>query len=473
MSHFLILGVLTLGIGFLAWRIWKITREPGFLLGLGLMYYWTLLGAWFLIYDDLSGGKGIEFGLSYYIYTELLFPVHADTDYLYSILLYGSFMLIIEGVMLFFLSRRKHLMMGEGPAPVTIHHGWLILGCVLAALISFSLVWTEILTAAKFKHSIYVVTRQQQGKWFVIHQLLNQAAVSGIFLGLLTWLTGPAARFITGSTARKWLWLYIPAVVFITGYMLLLGNKKELMTGGILGLVFFYSNCGKKIEWLKSSVFCILLVIPFIFNNGLRAYSPVFLTRIFNTEHLTFALKKEIVYTKFTLSSSALSFLFSNEMFCAHMSMYGAVHHDVPYTWGSSIVSLSASMVPRMLWPNRPGPIYEHYAGHFHLPEGQGFTIHHATGWYLNFGIAGVVAGAVLLGWLWIRFYQGMFAAGGRRFRFMRIALMLAFAGLVSEIPAMIRSGPESYKVVIFEGMLLPALVIFLATLFIKKNNAR
>ena len=78
MIHYLVLLTLTVAISYLGLLIWRKTREPGFLLILAMMYYWSLMGAWFMIYDDLTGGKGVEFGLSYYVYTEILFPVHAD-----------------------------------------------------------------------------------------------------------------------------------------------------------------------------------------------------------------------------------------------------------------------------------------------------------------------------------------------------------------------------------------------------------
>ena len=49
---------------------------------------------------------------------------------------------------------------------------------------------------------------------------------------------------------------------------------------------------------------------------------------------------------------------------------------------------------------------YQYYATGVGAREGQGYSIHHATGWYLNFGVAGVVMGAILLGRLWAGLYN-------------------------------------------------------------------
>ena len=221
MQHFATLAILTSAIIFLGWKIWKQSREPGFIIGLGLIYYWTLMGAWFLIYDDLSGGAGINFGLSYYIYTELLFPVNTDNSYLLTLFTYSGFILLIESVILFILKKRP-VKEKTSVEATEIHSGWLIAGCLVALVISFGLEWKQILTAAKFGHSIYVVTRQEQGTWYTLHQLLNQSSVSGIFLGFLIFLSGKDAILLKCSQNKTLYFFYIPAVLLITGFMLIL-----------------------------------------------------------------------------------------------------------------------------------------------------------------------------------------------------------------------------------------------------------
>jgi hypothetical protein len=95
MIHYLCLFVFTLIIYFLTWKIWKKTKQIAFPIGISLLYYWSLLGAWFIIFDGLTGQKGKEFGHHYYYLFEKMFPVHADNSYLLTISLYALFIITI------------------------------------------------------------------------------------------------------------------------------------------------------------------------------------------------------------------------------------------------------------------------------------------------------------------------------------------------------------------------------------------
>jgi hypothetical protein len=159
----------------------------------------------------------------------------------------------------------------------------------------------------------------------------------------------------------------------------------------------------------------------------------------------------------------------SNEAFGAHFSLYGAMHFHAPLTYGSSLVSLLASVVPRIVWPDRPGDIYAHYTASAGIPEGigeQGFTIHHATGWYLNFGLPGLFVGAVIWGWIWARCFNAYqrLEAEDWTSRWWYMCAVLAPWGFVAYIPPLIRAGLEGYKGLIIEGLLVPAIVMTLAS---------
>ena len=97
----------------------------------------------------------------------------------------------------------------------------------------------------------------------------------------------------------------------------------------------------------------------------------------------------------------------------------------------------------------------------------QGFSIHHATGWYLNFGLPGLLFGAVLWGWIWGRCFNAYLCAeatrdrGGRwRYAF----AVMAPWGFVAYIPPLIRAGLEGYKGLVIEGLLVPMLVVSIAS---------
>jgi hypothetical protein len=103
---------------------------------------------------------------------------------------------------------------------------------------------------------------------------------------------------------------------------------------------------------------------------------------------------------------------------------------------------------------------------HFVNPDTyQGFTIHHATAWYLNFGVIGIILGAILLGMIWVYFYNKFISLEGVKSKFMRFIFILGPGIMVAQIPSLIRGGPEGYKALLFEGFLIPVFMIFIATI--------
>ena len=138
----------------------------------------------------------------------------------------------------------------------------------------------------------------------------------------------------------------------------------------------------------------------------------------------------------------------SNEAFGAHLSLYGVLYFHSPLTYGSSLNSLLASVVPRIFWPDRPDDIYSHYAATVGIAEGvgeQGFSIHHATGWYLNFGLPGLLLGAVMWGWVWSRCFNAYVFAGesGTAGRGGSIFLRVGSVGICGLYSSADSSGPR------------------------------
>ena len=74
--------------------------------------------------------------------------------------------------------------------------------------------------------------------------------------------------------------------------------------------------------------------------------------------------------------------------------MYGVLAAGVEPRFGYSLYSLVCSVIPRVLWPDRPRDIYLYYSESVGAIQNQGYSLHHATGWYLNFGYPG---------WRWAR----------------------------------------------------------------------
>lgn len=460
MIFFLPLAIYTALIIFFAIRIWKRTRQVSFLIGFFFFYYWSLLGAWFLIFDDVSGGKGADIGLHHYIYFQKLFQVNIDFDYFLSMTYYALFIIGVQLVILYFLKKRKVEASSENKA-IEINYGILLLGSVVAIIASYVLVWPQIVVAAETDLSIYYVTRTTENAFFPVHQLLNQAAIISLFIALVSYFSGPNARYIKGGESMKMYVVLFVVTLFIVSAILLLGNKREILFGGIFAMVFYLMN-SPRIEYKKVTIILSFVIIPLFFNDSLRGYSPSFLKGMFGEQHLVEKPQEDPALTSFSVKNATFAFLFSNEMFCGHFSMYGVVHKKVPFTYGSSLKSLGVSFVPRFILNDRPEDIYTYYVREVGAMPGQGYTINHATGWYINFWIPGILLGAFLFGWLWVTFYHKTLENKAKN-TFVKIFFILALPCFTAAIPSLMRSGPEAYKAVAYEYLLIPTVILFLS----------
>ncbi|HVO96434.1 MAG TPA: hypothetical protein VMT15_00115, partial [Bryobacteraceae bacterium] len=153
----------------------------------------------------------------------------------------------------------------------------------------------------------------------------------------------------------------------------------------------------------------------------------------------------------------------SNEAYAAHFSLYGVLASGAEPRFGYSLYSLACSVVPRVLWPDRPADIYSYYADSVGAIQNQGYSVHHATGWYLNFGFAGVALGAIVLGLVWaycLNAHQKIRPGSGLLFRLFATISPWLF---VACLPPLIRAGPEGYKGFLVEGLLIPLIVLAFA----------
>jgi hypothetical protein len=143
--------------------------------------------------------------------------------------------------------------------------------------------------------------------------------------------------------------------------------------------------------------------------------------------------------------------------------MYGVLATGTAPQFGYSLYSLACSAIPRVIWPGRPRDIYLYYSESVGTIQNQGYSLHHATGWYLNFGYAGVAMGAILLGLVWagcLNAHQRIRRQTGLPFRlFATIAPWVLVAG----IPPLVRAGPEGYKGVLIDCFLVPMAALVFA----------
>src|SRR3972149_7049067 len=117
-----------------------------------------------------------------------------------------------------------------------------------------------------------------------------------------------------------------------------------------------------------------------------------------------------------------------------------------------------------MLGPSRPDSIYWYYANGVATVEGQGYTIHHAAGWYLNFGFPGVILGACLLGRVWAALYNNV-ARGALRqdATAWRMFCIVGFFTFTANLPTLIRLGPEGYKGILVDSFIAPMSILLLS----------
>jgi hypothetical protein len=448
MSFYVLLSASTLIIASLAWAIWRKTKSVSFVIGIGFLYYWSLFGAWFLVTDKL----GHDSGMHYYYVEGQLFTIFLDRYYLWTLILYGLFIIIVELVLLA-LARNVSTPAFEEPATFELSHLRILTIASLAGICSYLIVRDSLAAAAASNIAAYKGTRPEFVEvpaLFTWHQELNRVALVPSVLGLVAWCSGKKGRLIS-CRSQKWaLFGYVIVLGTMCLFSLVLGNKNELLFAGLTGLFFYLANSPKpRFVLLASSGVC-----------GAVGLGLVDLLRGVPLPEI-FAALKDVGISE--LGQSLWFFVTSNEAFGAHFSMYGVLANHVPLTYGSSLVSLVASVVPQLFWPGRPGPIYDYYAGSVSANLGEGYTILHTTAWYLNFGTLGVIGGAIVLGWVWAKCFSAYSSIRARTPSWSYALRVIAPWTFVAYLPSFLRGGMESYKGLLLEAFLIPSIVLAVA----------
>lgn len=445
MRYYLILTVSTALIGFMAWLLWRRTRSIGFPFGLAVIYFWTHYGAWSIVTDLLGGDSQKHY---HYLYDKM-FPIYLDDNYAYSLVIYGIFMFVIALTAL--LSVRPARIRTDDSSRLLISHDKIVLICGIAAMMSLWVIHDSLGSAIQSGASGYAVTRTGTDMaWFRVHQVLNRVALVPAAIGFAAFAAGGRGRFLDGNRSARHLAGYAVVLGFMFMFCVVLGNKNELALALFAGCLFYLANSTRpRLIRFALGGMAILACVGFIdFARGF-AVSDIF-------ENVSL---DEIAYSLVRLANS-------NEGFAAHMSLYGAISFELPFTYGSSLYSFIASAIPRVFWPDRPYDIYWYYAAGVGAQAGQGYSIHHATGWYLNFGVTGVVMGAVILGRIWAGLYNNTLRFAHRiGAGWWPMFCIVGFSTFSASLPTIVRSGPEVYKTVLVESFLIPVIVLSLARL--------
>lgn len=450
MQYFLLLLFFTAVITILTFNLWLKIRNISIPLGILLIYYLSLMGAWCIIYDQTGGDSGLHYQ---YLF-EQMFPVYLDSYYAKMIALYSLFIIVLLLSLTFFI-RIPRRFSEASVKRLRLSHITIMMVMVFAGFFSFMIFKDDIFIGLQTGNLTYYVTRNPDNKYFTIGAILNRMCLVPGAIGLAVFFSGPNAKYIVGKSRKLFILVtYLVLMSAMYFYCLILGNKNELFLSLVAGFLFYVVNCPKP-----KMIFAYLSgVLLMIFIAAVDFFRGIFVS------DLTLSLFYQGIVRGLSIP------LQSNEMFAAHFSMYGVLSHDIPITYGYSLFAFIVSIIPRIFWQDRPYDIYMYYAQGVNAIEGHGYTVHHATGWYLNFGITGIIIGAILLGWLWAALLNRFYLIKGKRI-FWRVFTIIAPWTLVAGLPAFIRAGPEIYKGLIIDSFLVPTFVVAFACTKFKINK--
>jgi hypothetical protein len=446
MEYYALLTVATVVIAVLAATLYRVRRDAGVLVGIAALYYWSLYGAWFVVFDKSSGDSSE----SYWYLEKKLFPVALDRNYLLTLALYAGFIILTELTLLAVVKRSLPL---ELPR-LTLRHGPLLLIALLAAAGSFYLIYDKVAAAWALNTSAYGYTRRETDQWFTLHQELNRLALTPCAIGFAMLMAGgdqrsSGNRWFVNLQRRYTLAGYAGMFAIMSLFTFVLGNKAEVFLALLVGALAYLDAARRRKLWRLALV----MTLAMAFLSSIDYFRSV---PIAEMDSAVTERAPEAGDLGQVLTSSA-------EAFAAHFSMYGVLARDTQPVYGYSLYALLCSAVPRILWSDRPPDIYLYYATSVGANPDQGYSIHHATGWYLSFGYAGVMAGAMILGLTWAYFLNARHRLRPDSGMLARLFAVIGPWMFAACIPPLIRCGPEGYKGLVVDGVLIPMFALAFA----------
>jgi hypothetical protein len=413
------------------------------------MYFLSLYGGWTMVAEKLGGG-----GKRQYEYLEKkLFNIYLDDYFLLTLMIFALFIIVVELSVLIFTNNIN--VQGKNLRhPLQVSHAMILSVSSIAGFISYLIIREGLYTSVALNIPPYELMKRGLGEvppYFTIHQLMNRMAIIPAMLGFTIFCSGKNPRLIAGR-GNRWLGFgYLLVIGGMVGLSFLLGYKSDIFLPIVGGILFYLVNA--ETPRIKIVVFMSIAGIILMGLIDLLRY-----VSIVDLKETIGNLNYDDMLLVFQFGST------NNEKYAAYFSMYGILSQDISLTYGSSVLSLAASVVPRALWIGRPDDIYTYFADSVYAVEGQGYTIHHAAGCYLNFGIVGVLLGGFFMGWIWAKFYNSFTNTRIRKYRFQHIFSSLAPWMFVAYLHAIMRAGPEVYKGLFVEVLFFPVIVLTFAS---------
>lgn len=440
-GFFLLLSILVSSLMGVAYWIWRRTRTISFPLGLFVLYFWSFHGAWAVVHDLLTGSVS---GRYHYLF-ERMFPVHLDSYYLKTLILYWLFVMAVAMTVVLFVRPSSRALRQPGGV-LRIRHSLLLVISIMALIGSAFIIRGQLLEVAMANRSGYDLTSQGGDvvPLFSLHQSLNRLSVMPLAIGIPLLFSRSSSRYLVAESTLTLRIAYILIVAAVFAYGFLLGNKAELFAAMLSGVVIYVLN--SDTPNYRGMILGALLM-----------FGGIAIIDYIRTVPVGDVLDGRIDSER--LVKAPLEILSSNEAYATHFSMYGVLYHRLPHTYGKGIVSAAAAFVPRVVWRDRPPLTYKYYADQLGLPETQGFTLHHATGWYINFGSTGVLIGGALLGGVWVLLFRRIQMGGA-----LAIVGLIGFAFVTGGFADFVRAGIASYKSLVLYNVVFPLLVVRLAS---------
>lgn len=452
-ATYALLLAITMAYVVLVRSIRRRTRDVSVPIAAAILYLWTFLGAWFFIGDAATGYQGYRIGLNYYYLMDKMFPFRLDGDYVLQLLAYAVFTFSLFGALRMF-----------APAPTGSVSGTPVSREVLAGtgaaffIVAIWAILPAIREALAQHRAIYLVLHEWSGPRKTLHAFCASAASTAFVFGhtMRNCSRVPDAPF---TEKGRWLpsFTYAAGALVMCIYLSMIGDRHTLFGALMLGVIHLLNvrrRGGLKPTFVMFAVGGLALLL----GGSLRGRplsgpgpAPGIAPAAEQEGHFRTPGIEHVPRHPDNRLGRWGEHVLSNEMFCAHFSFQGILQRHVAPDPGISFRYLAQSFKPAT---ERPLSVYELYAREAHLVAGQGYTIHHASAWYLNLGWAGPPVGGLVLGGVWL-----LLMRAGHRFRAKGWPVLLPWL-FVAFLPLIVRSGPEAFKSLLFEGLLLPLIAL-------------
>lgn len=388
-----------------------------------VMLLWLFKGS-----IDFSLAESIGVNLRY---ESELFPVKVDGDYFLALLSYYLYYFSYMLVCIYYIMSTKRV-----PREISIlsyaktARKYVLLVCALFVLIYFYYGLTMFREAMGSGLSIYHYSRFNGSESKPLMTLASWIAVASGIVGF---------GISIGKTRSLFLLLVI--VIFLVSAVL--GNRHILLSGMFLYIILFQDN--KEYNFKK------LVSIASFITISLTLVMSIYVVREVNEGDFSNVNIDKVKESVINMSSSS-------EFIYAHMSMYGVLSHDVEPSFGQSLIFLTSATLPRFISNSREPDIYTYYINRVNENPYKGFSIANPTGWYLNFGVLGLVLGGAILGFLLCLLHRLAYYNSSLNALF----FLFVFSFFVSDTVGFMRSGgPEPLRAVLLIKSVIPALILF------------